>query len=575
MIGLSAAKPLYKKEFSAAAAFCSVTILMLAARYFSFYGFKGSDDLHYAFLSNHVLNGRYDMFFAQDIYAGRAVPVLYQALWFRLLGINDFTVCLPSLSVLILLAYVVCFKCGLQKNIRTVFLASSLIYFNPVVTRTTLGNLPDVYIALTALLVFLLIKKNVEQISLKQKMVSGTIAGILLTAGLFVKESIVLIYAALPFVLFFFRKKLSRYFITALAITVCMGGAGYLFFYYINTGDAFFHLVQIKNAAYFNTCSYQCLPQAEMIKRLTVTVPLAAVLSGAYPLLFLTAAFCSKSQGADPFTRYWKITFISLLVLAMYFPFSIFPYVPLCHDMRQFFFLFPFTAILFAGFLHQHMEDDKHVKAISITGSIVFALVTGLCSFYMPYNKWAVLCNALLALGFFINIFLKKKMRYFFFYGAIPLILFIGIAYPVYKKPHDGYNGLKSLHKKINGQTNFSSKAYYFLNNDTKTHYSLIDQFDTVKLFVNFDTVQRGFKPFRAYQQQDAFKNLQPGWLIVSDAYPENISAPAIHAVKQLLAGKFYSITVNKTTAYYLTSADAAEKILHLINSNSAGGNCY
>ena len=124
MTGLSTDKELYKRRSFVLLAFCCVTLITLITRYASFYTFKGSDDLHYAFLSSEVLNGNYDMFFAQDIYAGRTAVVYYQALWFKLFGINDFSMCMPSLSILIILAYVVCFKCGLQKNIRTVFLAS-------------------------------------------------------------------------------------------------------------------------------------------------------------------------------------------------------------------------------------------------------------------------------------------------------------------------------------------------------------------------------------------------------------------------------------------------------------------
>ena len=170
MVNFSADKEWYKNKLFVPLVFCCVTLVMLITRYFSFYTFKGSDDLHYAFLSSSVLNGSYDMFFAQDIYAGRAVVVLYQALWFKIFGINDFSMSMPSISILIVLAYFVCFKCGLQKNVGTILLAASLIYFNPVVTRTTLGNLPDVYIALIALLVFLLIKKSVDDQLKKQNM---------------------------------------------------------------------------------------------------------------------------------------------------------------------------------------------------------------------------------------------------------------------------------------------------------------------------------------------------------------------------------------------------------------------
>ena len=578
MVNFSTDKALYKKRISVPLVFWFVTLIMLLTRYASFYSFKGSDDLHYAFLSSHVLNGSYDMFIAQDIYAGRAVVVLYQALWFKLFGINDFTMCMPSLTVLILLAYFVCFKCGLQKNIRTILLAASLIYFNPVVTRATLGNLPDVYIALIALLVFLLIKKNTGPLSIKQNILWGFITALLLLAGLFVKENIVLIYAGTAVLLLYYRKKISRHFVIALATTVFMGSAGYLLFYYINTGDFFYRFVQIKNSAYFNVCSYQCLPYTALLKRLTVAVPLVAILTGAYPLLLLATVFFSYKQQIYPATRFWKITFISLLLLALYFPFSIFPYVPMCHDMRQFFFLFPFATILYVSCLQEEILNEKHTRTINIAGTIVFVPVTLICYFFAPYNKWAILCNGLLALVFMLNIFSIKKIQQFFFYLMIPFILWLSTAYSIYKRPHDGYDELKTLYSKLKQQTNFVTNTYYFLNNDTKTHFALIHQFDTAKRFFNFDTLQNGFKPFAAYQLQPILRqtnSIQNGWLIISDAFPENISSATINSIKELLAAKYFCITINNTRAYYLTSAQTAEKIMHIINSNSAAGNCY
>ena len=578
MVNFSTDKALSKKRISVPLVFWIVTLVMLVTRYVSFYSFKGSDDLHYAFLSSHVLSNSYDMFFAQDIYAGRAVVVLYQALWFKLFGINDFSMCMPSLSVLILLAYFVCFKCGLQKNIRTILLAASLIYFNPVVTRATLGNLPDVYIALIALLVFLLIKKNTGPLSIKQNILWGFITALLLLAGLFVKENIVLVYAGTAVLLLYYRKKISRHFVIALATTVFMGSTGYLLFYYINTGDLFYRFVQIKNSAYFNVCSYQCLPYTALLKRLTVTVPLIAVLTGAYPLLLLATVLFSYKKQINPDTRFWKITFSSLLLLALYFPFSIFPYVPLCHDMRQFFFLFPLAAILFVTCLQEGMLNEKQVRTIRISGSILFTLVTLACCFFAPYNKWAILCNSFLVLIFMSNIFSNKKVQQLFFYLMIPFVLWLSTAYSIFKKPHDGYDELKTLHSKLKQQTNFVTYTYYFLNNDTKTHFELIHQFDTAKRFLNFDTLQNGFKPFAAYQLQPVLRqtnSIQNGWLIINDAFPENISSATINSIKELLAEKYFCITINNTRAYYLTSAETAEKIMHIINSNSARSNCY
>lgn len=175
------------------------------------------------------------------------------------------------------------------------------------------------------------------------------------------------------------------------------------------------------------------------------------------------------------------------------------------------------------------------------------------------------------------NIFSNKKVQQLFFYLMIPFVLWLSMAYSIFKKPHDGYDELKTLHSKLKQQTNFVTNTYYFLNNDTKTHFELIHQFDTAKQFLNFDTLQNGFKPFAAYQLQPVLRqtnSIQNGWLIINDAFPENISSATINSIKELLAAKYFCITINNTRAYYLTSAEIAEKIMHIINSNNAVINC-
>ncbi len=558
--------------------FWSVTLVMLTARYASFYTFKGSDDLHYAFLSSSVLNGSYDMFVASDIYSGRAVVILYQALWFKLFGINEFSMCMPSLSILIILAYLVCFKCGLQKNIHTVLLGSALIYFNPVVTRSTLGNLPDVYIALIAVLVFLLIKKSTQSLSIKRNILWGSVTALLLVGGLFVKENIVLIYAGATIVLFYYRQKISGQYLASLGLAFSIGCVGYLFFYYLNTGDLFYRFVQIKNSSYFNPCSYQCLPQTELLKRLTITIPLVAVITGAYPLLLLASVLFIPKQQINRGARFWEISLITLLLLALYFPFSIVPYVPLCHDMRQFFFLFPFAAIIYLASIGDETLTNKQVERIYISGSIIFLIVTLTCVLFTPYNKWGIFCNILLALSFITGIFIGKKVQQFLMYLVIPFILWLSTAYPIFKKPHEGYPELKAMQASLKQESSFISSNYYFLSNDTKTHFALINRFDTTMKFLNLDTVQKGFKPFIAYQPQNTFTRpvaIQKGWLIVSEHYFENLDAGKIASIRTLLLPMQPYLRINKTSAYFISSEETIKKLMGIINTKTTDQGCY
>jgi hypothetical protein len=574
MTGPSPHKEFYKKVFFVQLVFCCVTLVMLFTRFACLYTHNGADDLHYAFLSSKVLNGSYNMFFADDIFSARPLVIMHQAVWFKIFGINDLSVSMPSLVVLIILAYFVCFKCGLQSNIQTTILGSSLIYFNPVVITATSGNLPDVYIALIGVLVFSLTRKNLDDRVRAHSVLTGLLAGLLLFAGLFVKETIILVYAGTAVMLFYYRHKISRNFFIALATVFFIGSIGYLFFCYIHTGNAFYHFVQIKNSVYFNPCSYNCLPKTALLKRLTITVPLNAVLTGAYPLLLVLPVLVGYEQyNAD--TRFWKIAWVSLGLLALYFPFSLSSYVPLCHDMRQFFFLFPFATILYLHSVQSLNQSTNNFRSVSIKTGIILVIITGLAFLYSAYNKWAILCYCLLTCVFIISIFLNKKLQQVALYFIVPVILWLSIAYPLYKKPHTGYAELKAIKSRLKQDAD-TSNTFYFLNNDTRSHYALINKFDTGKQFLNLDTIQNGFKPFIAYQSKNIIgtASFKEGWLIVSDLYPENIDAAQMRSVNNLLLQIQPYVAINKTRAYYITNRELLQQIMHVVNVPVAIGPC-
>ncbi len=575
MVNLSMHKEFYKKIFFVQLIFWAVTLVMLFTRFACLYTYNGADDLHYAFLSSRLLHGNYDMFFANDIFSGRVLVVAYQALWFKISGINDFSMSMPSLSLLIILAWFVCFKCGLQKNIGTIVFGSSLVYFNPVVTTATSGNLPDVYIALIGVLVFFLIWKCLDDNAKKHAVMNGVFAGLLLLAGLFVKETIVLIYAGTAIMLFYYRYKISRNFLMALISIFFIGSAGYLYSCYMHTGNAFYRFVQINNSVYFNPCSYNCLPKSALLKRLTITVPLNAVINGAFPLLMVFPLLFVYKQYKNAGISFWKIALVSLCLLALYFPFSLFPYVPLCHDMRQFFFLFPFASVLYLHFLQSVNQSAQNFRSVSTISGIIFAMVIALVLFYSPFNKWYLLCCSLLAGLFIINIFLNKKQQQFALYFMVPLILWLSIVYPAYKKPHTGYATLKAVQSRLKQDAD-TLNTFYFLNNDTRSHFALINKFNTDKQFFNLDTIQNGFKPFIAYQAKNitGAADFKKGWLIVSDQYHENIDAVQMHSINILLAKMELHFEINKTRVYYITTTEALQEIMKAANIQAANTGC-
>ena len=249
----------------------------------------------------------------------------------------------------------------------------------------------------------------------------------------------------------------------------------------------------------------------------------------------------------------------------------------MCHDMRHFFFLFPFAAILCLSGIKELQESAKATRVFNIAGSIVFILITLICLFFTPYNKWAILCNALLALLFIGNIFSPKKIQTLLLYLLLPAVLWLTTVYTIFKKPHQGYQELKMLQAELKSNPDFNTNTYYFLNNDTKSHFALINKFDAAKQFLNLDTVQKGFKPYVRYQNMSTRKQplaFQKGWLIVSDDYYEGLNADKVAAIYTILREMPCSNRINKTAAYYLTSADTKKRIMDILNVRIADTGC-
>jgi hypothetical protein len=176
-----------------------------------------------------------------------------------------------------------------------------------------------------------------------------------------------------------------------------------------------------------------------------------------------------------------------------------------------------------------------------------------------------------------VNTFAGKKLQPAILFLFIPFILWLSTAYTIFKKPQQGYVALKTIAAGIKKDSSFHANTFFFLNNDTKTHFALINQFDTGKQFINLDTIQKGFKPFVAYQPQPVLKgpnSLQKGWLIVSDDYGENLEPNSIKLIKALLAQQMYTHKAGSTMAYPVNSGQLLRRVMEIVNVKNADAGC-
>ena len=95
-----------------------------------FFGFNGSDDLHYAMLAANTLKGTYTPFAPMDIFSGRILLIAWQALIYYTGGIGVFTTQAGTIVTAVVCCYLTIFKLGKLAAWQPVIAGTALFYFN-------------------------------------------------------------------------------------------------------------------------------------------------------------------------------------------------------------------------------------------------------------------------------------------------------------------------------------------------------------------------------------------------------------------------------------------------------------
>ena len=249
--------------------FIFITCIYLVSKYITFKGFKGTDDLHYAMLAKNLLDGTYTPFGSSDIYSGRILLILTQASIYLAGGVNLFTTQLGTLTATILSCYLVVFKLLPVRSFGKIMIATALFYFNPILSESNLATLPDVYVMLAGIFIYLL-WRNIDTGKSKKVIFSiGILIGLIAFAAMFYKEN-ALVY--IPFIICasLYRSNKNKLVAGGIAAAIFLSGIIVTgFIYYSYTGNFFFRVDQIKNSAYPHPCNYSSFFEKDMIIRLT------------------------------------------------------------------------------------------------------------------------------------------------------------------------------------------------------------------------------------------------------------------------------------------------------------------
>jgi hypothetical protein len=527
-------------EYKSFVTFFGVSLLFIAGQWILFNGFNGSDDLHYAMLAAKMLKGEYNPFERNDIFSGRILLISIQALIYKTFGTSVLTTSAGTVIATIAACYLTIFNFLQKKKPFAVFILSCLFYFSPVLINSIKGIMPDAYVMLTGVFILLILKRSLStEISAAHRKALHLLIGFIIAISLLLKETGIVF---IPFtIIFYLINNKKECLLNSLIIFISFATMIFIFgvIYYRFTGDPFFKIDQIKNSEMENSCNFSNQPFSALLKRLTFGAWQRFIISGYYTVIIgviasATILFEKKKPNSASLNNVWY--FIAMLIIGLYFPFSLKGYQPLCDHPRHFLFLIPFAVISFSTFLDNEQFSKKAKLFFSVSLLFVFLFCTG-----STLNKWQWMiwgCFLLFSFAFF----LKLSVRMIFI--LLPVILFTGI----FERMFFLHNTWFYQTKKINSVV--KSSHYYFINQDNMMHWKLLHNFDEENIHY-FNLQNNVFKIFLLYNDTPDKKSFHPGWLILN----KSLKTTPIELIRNINSSErcqFYSQKIGGKDIYAL-----------------------
>jgi hypothetical protein len=487
--------------------FLSITLFYLFIRWLIFSGFNGTDDLHYAMLASRMLDRHYSPFVPNDIFAGRIFLICYQALIYKIGGINIISTQAGTLLVTIFSCYLVVFRLLKYNQPMPVLLASSLFYFNPVLTYSTVGIMPDSNIMFIGIIIVMILKYIISEKKAVHNRMYSVLTGTIIGLSLLLKETAIIFVPFSCLLLLIYRPgkyvSLICFLLAGFSAIVLTEGM----YYYHFTGNAFFKISQIEKSDFKYSSGY-VIEKIVLLKRLTYLPWQTFLVEGFYPVLLATAICIIQwiNRGSKFIkSNFYIVVFLLLLSLGLYFPFSFHQYFPLRAEGRYVLFLLPWAVMISSEYICSYISDirDKYILFwVSLSMIAGCMLSTG--------NKWQWMIFLLITVFFlFVNRF-KKHLP--FVMAVLCTIFWLSLLEPVYLRKPRWFTEMRQMSKDL------PEGCFYFPDQDNMMHWKLLHRFDNQKN--TFFNLARDPDPFTKYYIQKMSGNpFKPGWFIVNSAY--------------------------------------------------------
>ena len=316
--------------------------LILHHAYF-FYGHFGFDDLHYAELAQRLLRGQFDY---ANQYSYRIVPIGLTALSYQLFGLEDWSSALPALLATGGILYL------LYRIFRTApswQLALAVVFYLAMPWDVFYSDklMPDIFVSVFGFGAWV----AYHQYRTKQgagPQVQGIWAAFALFLTFNSKGTVILLVP--QFLLYLLHDAVRgrwRFWLTTTAVCILLLTL-YFWGIYILTGAAFARFQAIAGTHYLNPCSYDILPQEELVNRLTHGFYTLVSAAGMLPHLAIALLgggailYRGKSYATALF---YPATTVMAFLSINFMTISLTSYNPVCLDPRHIMLFSPIMSV--------------------------------------------------------------------------------------------------------------------------------------------------------------------------------------------------------------------------------------
>ena len=321
----------------------AVLLGLIGHHAFFFYGHFGFDDLHYAELANDLLQGRVNF---DNQYSYRIVPIGLTALSYAAFGLSDWSSALPALLASAIILFIF-YRLFCSDHCWMLVLAVVAYFAMPWNLFYSDKLMPDVFVSAfcfggwAAYLQYRTKGRAGPQ-------VQAVLAAVFLFLAFNSKGTVILL--APLFAVYLIHDLLRgrwRFWLTFSA--VCLGLlAIYSGVVFLLTGSALARFSAIAGTHYINPCSYDILPRAELVNRLTYGF--YGLIQSAGMLPHLAVALIGLGvigYGGKAYRRavFYPITTLLSLASINFMTISLTSYNPVCLDPRHILLFSPIMSV--------------------------------------------------------------------------------------------------------------------------------------------------------------------------------------------------------------------------------------